>query len=303
MRIFLSAVSSQFKTCREQIASDLRARGCEVRVQEDFQQGPRTLLEQLEKYIAECDRVIALIGDARGAMAEGVPPSLVCEPCSYTQWEYIFAIGERLNGQRIEQKDLFVYVAADPYLQAHPVEQSQEAAVQQRRFVEQIKSSGKHRTPFDTLDQVCRWVLRDGWNENERPLPPTDPAALNALDRVRTLLANGAEQLSLDKPTTEAILRHTTQVLPVACGVPWLGFIVFPTHRRVKARKVRLTTHHLQDRLDAYEAGAITFAELSASVQGWINHVRYADTWGLRKHVLSKLRLKMHRPSHTTADQ
>ena len=23
------------------------------------------------------------------------------------------------------------------------------------------------------------------------------------------------------------------------------------------------------------------------SVQGWINHVRYADTWGLRQHVLN----------------
>jgi hypothetical protein len=24
------------------------------------------------------------------------------------------------------------------------------------------------------------------------------------------------------------------------------------------------------------------------SVQGWINHVRYADTWGLREHVLGE---------------
>jgi hypothetical protein len=27
-------------------------------------------------------------------------------------------------------------------------------------------------------------------------------------------------------------------------------------------------------------------AEFDASVQGWITHVRYADTWGLRQHVL-----------------
>ena len=31
--------------------------------------------------------------------------------------------------------------------------------------------------------------------------------------------------------------------------------------------------------------GAISFAELDASVQGWINHVRYGDTWGLRAHL------------------
>ena len=39
--------------------------------------------------------------------------------------------------------------------------------------------------------------------------------------------------------------------------------------------------------LDAYAAGEISFAELDASVQGWINHVRYADTWNLREHMLA----------------
>ena len=35
-------------------------------------------------------------------------------------------------------------------------------------------------------------------------------------------------------------------------------------------------------------SGAISFAELDASVQGWINHVRYADTWGLRRHLFER---------------
>jgi len=32
--------------------------------------------------------------------------------------------------------------------------------------------------------------------------------------------------------------ESSTQVLPVDCGIPWLGFVVYPTHRRLKARKV-----------------------------------------------------------------
>jgi hypothetical protein len=44
--------------------------------------------------------------------------------------------------------------------------------------------------------------------------------------------------------------------------------------------------HWLGERGQAYGAGAISFAECDASVQGWITHVRYADTWGLRQHVL-----------------
>ncbi len=48
-------------------------------------------------------------------------------------------------------------------------------------------------------------------------------------------------------------------------------------HRRLRAR------------LAAYHAGEISYGELDASIQGWINHVRYADSWGLRRHVLETL--------------
>jgi len=75
------------------------------------------------------------------------------------------------------------------------------------------------------------------------------------------------------------------QVIPVRVGIPWLGFVVYPTHRRLKARNVVKFTRRFEHNLDLYEAGAIPFAELDASVQGWINHVRYADTWGLRGHI------------------
>ena len=83
----------------------------------------------------------------------------------------------------------------------------------------------------------------------------------------------------------------------VACGIPWLGFVVYPTHRKLKARKVRNATHRLGERLDAYQAGRISFAEFDAGVQGWINHVRYADSWGLRRHLLGRLRWGPMKPS------
>ena len=78
------------------------------------------------------------------------------------------------------------------------------------------------------------------------------------------------------------------QVTPVEHGIPWLGFIVYPTHRRVKARNVRNFERRLRARWSDYCAGRISFAEFDAGVQGWINHVRYADTWGLRHQVLGR---------------
>lgn len=82
----------------------------------------------------------------------------------------------------------------------------------------------------------------------------------------------------------------SAQVMPVSGGIPWLGFVVYPEYRRVKARKVVEANRRLGERFDAWRSGEISFGEFDASVQGWINHVRYADSWGLRRHVLDSFR-------------
>jgi RNA-directed DNA polymerase len=77
------------------------------------------------------------------------------------------------------------------------------------------------------------------------------------------------------------------QVAPVEQGIPWLGFVVYPSHRLLKRQNLVNFRRRLKTRLAAYSRGEIEFAELDATVQGWINHVRYGDTWGLRRAVLS----------------
>ena len=97
------------------------------------------------------------------------------------------------------------------------------------------------------------------------------------------------------------IHESAAQVLPTASGIAWLGFVVHPSHRLVKARKARSTIRHLGQRLDEYLGGRISFGEFDASVKGWVNHIRYADSWGLRRHVFRGLRFgsrseKLRRP-------
>lgn len=176
MRIFLSAVSGQFRACRDALASDLRAVGFEVCVQEDFQQHGRTLLEKLEEYIAGCDRVIALVGDAYGfepdkaARPDGRPRR------SYTQWEYYFALGERLSGPPAGRKPVFVYFASPEYLAANRVRQSRTAAKLQAGFVKHIERSGEDWNRFGSLHELRALVLRDGFR-----LPPAPSRKPNNL--------------------------------------------------------------------------------------------------------------------------
>jgi hypothetical protein len=51
---------------------------------------------------------------------------------------------------------------------------------------------------------------------------------------------------------------------------------------------VRNFSRRLQQGWNAYYAGEMTFAEFDSRVQGWINHVHYADSWNLQQHILGK---------------
>lgn len=75
---------------------------------------------------------------------------------------------------------------------------------------------------------------------------------------------------------------------PVREGIPFLGFTVYPQRRQLKRRKGVYFQRKLRDLRAAYQAGQIRQAQVAASVRGWLNHVRYGNTVGLRKALLRK---------------
>lgn len=76
------------------------------------------------------------------------------------------------------------------------------------------------------------------------------------------------------------------QPRPVTEGIPFLGFRVFPGKRRLKRQKGLYYQRKMRTLAQAYADGQLTFAEMDASLKGWINHVRYGNTIGLRKAIL-----------------
>jgi len=74
---------------------------------------------------------------------------------------------------------------------------------------------------------------------------------------------------------------------PVEEGFPFLGFHVFPERRRLKRRKGVYFVRKLRGLLEAYAEGIIPLDQVTASVQGWVNHVRFGNTKGLRQKVFS----------------
>ena len=81
---------------------------------------------------------------------------------------------------------------------------------------------------------------------------------------------------------------HPSQPVPVNEGCPFLGFRIFPHNRRLKRRKRLYYQRKLRMMFRNYAAGELSFDQLTASVQGWVNHARYGNTVGLRKAILRK---------------
>ena len=140
---------------------------------------------------------------------------------------------------------------------------------------------------LDPLDQFVRRTLRQ-----PAYLRYVDDFALFDTDRARLEDAGHAIRQFLQERLRLRVHESSAQVQPCAAGVPWLGFVVYPQHIRVKGRKVVEATRRLRYWHAQWQDGHIPFAELDARVHGWIAHVAQADSWGLRAHVLGQLPLQ-----------
>jgi hypothetical protein len=84
-------------------------------------------------------------------------------------------------------------------------------------------------------------------------------------------------------------IHPNAQPRPTAEGFPFLGFTVYPTHRRLKRRKVVAYRRKLKRVVADWIAGETTREVVEASLLGWINHARYGDTWGLRSSLVRQI--------------
>jgi retron-type reverse transcriptase len=92
-------------------------------------------------------------------------------------------------------------------------------------------------------------------------------------------------------------------VRPVGEGVTFLGFRVFPTHRRLKRQVGVAYVRRLKELIERYRRREVAFHVVNDSVSGWINHVRYADTWGLRRSVFRRLPIGAPHPIRELAHE
>lgn len=76
---------------------------------------------------------------------------------------------------------------------------------------------------------------------------------------------------------------------PVGHGISFLGFVVFPDHRRLKRSRGIGYRRHLYALYEQYRRGEIDRKPLDASIRAWVGHAMHGDTWRLREKLFQPL--------------
>lgn len=80
-----------------------------------------------------------------------------------------------------------------------------------------------------------------------------------------------------------------TQIYPTATGVPFLGFRLYPEHRRLKRPNVIRFKRRMRRLFHRFADGQIPMDRVQASINGWVAHATHGSTYRLREQLLGGL--------------
>lgn len=76
-----------------------------------------------------------------------------------------------------------------------------------------------------------------------------------------------------------------SKIIPLYCGVEFLGIKIFPHHKIIKKRNLRKFKRKLNIFISEYDEGLVDFDTIYNSVEGWYAYVKNANTYKLTKNI------------------
>jgi tetratricopeptide (TPR) repeat protein len=211
VRIFLSTVSSEFRSYRDRLAEKLKRPNLSVHVQEDFIAAGTETLDKLDDYIRECKAVVHLVGDMTGAMASPSDVAAITKrypdfatrcpalaetlstgtpALSYTQWEAFLAL---------YHDKILIIAAPTPEAPRDPSSRKVDAEITtQQAHLQRLRSC--HRYPeirFANADDLIIEVLRSKLQDILRQIELSPTRKPNTLPyaSLRTLFKGRGEPM------------------------------------------------------------------------------------------------------------
>jgi hypothetical protein len=82
--------------------------------------------------------------------------------------------------------------------------------------------------------------------------------------------------------------ENKARVFPVKEGFTFLGWRLYPHHRRLRRENVRHAVRRLRRQQAAFACGELSQEELTASVQAWLAHASHGNTYRLRRRIMGR---------------
>jgi len=107
----------------------------------------------------------------------------------------------------------------------------------------------------------------------------------NMLNDVRYAISGFLGQLKLN------LHPHKSQIYLTASGVAFLGYKIYPTHRLVVKINVKKARKRFKKYLGRLKSSLIRWSAITASIRSWFGYVTHADSFNLRRRLLSEFDL------------
>jgi retron-type reverse transcriptase len=134
---------------------------------------------------------------------------------------------------------------------------------------------------LNELDQYAKRVLKC-----RAYIRYVDDILLFADDRES--LHDWKQRIIMFLQTLRLTLHETkAQPRPTWTGLSFLGFQVFFDHRRLKPANGYAFQRRLLGMLSGMQSGRVGREKFQSSLQSWLNHASYGNTWGLRRAILA----------------
>lgn len=107
----------------------------------------------------------------------------------------------------------------------------------------------------------------------------------DTLSMVKDAIKQNLKRLKLELHPDKSQIYITTK------GIKFLGYKIYPTHRLVITQNIRRFRHRVKKYFGLLESGQITMTKIIRSVQSWLGYAIHADTFKLRRNILSEFNL------------
>lgn len=79
--------------------------------------------------------------------------------------------------------------------------------------------------------------------------------------------------------------QYKVHVFPVKCGIPFLGYRIYPDFRRIDSENVTRFRKRMKELQAQYLKGEVSIHNIHFSISGWLGHAIHANSYCLRQSL------------------